>query len=135
MVKKGKEYGVLNRKGEVVIYVEYDEIGLKDVEKYSADEIKNGTILFGTSIPVKKDSKYGLYSVDGKEILATEFTRFGYIAENDKDSSESEESVLLIPEEVGIKGIVVGSNKGYGIYDSPRGSVSLRLRRSLRIWR
>lgn len=117
MVKKGKEYGVLNRKGEVVIYVEYDEIGLKDVEKYSADEIKNGTILFGTSIPVKKDSKYGLYSVDGKEILATEFTRFGYIAEKDKDSSESEESVLLIPEEVGIKGIVVGSNKGYGIYD------------------
>ena len=118
LVNAENTVGLISKEGTTIIPpTEYDEIGLKDVEKYSADEIKNGTILFGTSIPVKKDSKYGLYSVDGKEILATEFTRFGYIAENDKDSSESEESVLLIPEEVGIKGIVVGSNKGYGIYD------------------
>lgn len=115
LVKKGKKYGVLNRKGEVVIYVEYDKIGLKDVEKYPAEEIKNGTLLFGTSIPVYKDSKYGLYSVDGKEELAAEYNGFG--CNIDEKDDPSKQSVLLIPESVGIKGIVFGSDNGYGVYD------------------
>lgn len=115
MVKKDKQYGVLNRDGEVVIYVEYDSIGLKNVEEYSADQIKNGTILFGSSIPVSKDGKYGLYATDGTEQLAAEYSKFGCILE-EKESS-SEKSVLLIPEEIGIHGIVVGSDKGYGVYD------------------
>lgn len=115
MVKKGKQYGVLNRKGEVVIYVEYDSIGLKNVEEYSADQIKNGTILFGNSIPVSKDGKLGLYSVKGDEQLAAEYSKFGCILEESENSSEN--SVLIIPETIGINGIVVGSDKGYGVYD------------------
>lgn len=116
MVKKDKQYGVLNRKGEVVIYVEYDSIGLKNVEQYSADQIKNGTILFGSSIPVSKDGKYGLYSTDGTEQLAPEYSKFGCVLD-EKESNSSENSVLIIPEEIGIHGIVVGSDKGYGVYD------------------
>lgn len=114
-VRKKNSYGVLNKEGKTVIFVEFSSIGLKNVEEYSEDEIKNETILFGNSIPVCKDGKYGLYSVDGTEQLAAEYSKFGYIAD-DKESA-SEESVLIIPEELGIHGIVVGSDKGYGVYD------------------
>lgn len=127
LVKKGKKYGVLNRKGNVVVYVEYDVIGYKNSKNFTTQNIESSNIWFDSAIPVEQDSKYGLFSIDGTELLKTVYSGFGYEAKekstSDKSNTSNEESVLLIPETIGIKGIVVNLNEGYGIYDVTEQSI------------
>ena len=113
LVKKDNEYGVLDKNGNIIIYTEYDQIGLKNLEKFSSEI--NGNIIYDKCIPVKKDNKYGLYSVDGKELLPCSYESFGYSKQSTNKTEE--QNTLLIPPSVGIKGIVLSYDKLYGIYD------------------
>ena len=115
LVRKGKEYGVVNGKGKILIYPEKDQIGI-DLKTNKFENIDNPNVLFNKCIPVKKDNKYGLYNLDGELLLENVYDGFGYIT-TEKASSGNEESVLLIPSSVGINGIVVNYNDSYGIYD------------------
>ena len=115
LVRKGKEYGVVNGTGKILIYPEKDRIGL-DITKFASENIESNAILFNKCIPVEKDGKYGLYDLNGDVVLDCVYDGFGYVSP-EKASSGNEESVLLIPSFVGINGIVVNYNDMYGIYD------------------
>lgn len=133
LVQKNNKYGVLNRKGEVVVHAEYDQIGLVDKSGKSTEDelissLENPVVLFDTCIPVKQGTKYGLYDIDGTELAKTVYDGLGYKVDTKNNSSSSsssnsstttvgENSVLLLPESTGIKGIVINQNGGYGIYD------------------
>lgn len=116
LVKKGSEYGVLNRKGKVIVYAENDAIGV-DLKEFPVEEIDNGALLFGKCIPVEKDAKFGLSNIDGEILLNTVYDGLGYKSDSTSKTSGSEESVLVIPSSVGINGIVINQNDLYGIYD------------------
>ena len=131
LVQKNNKYGVLNRKGEVVVHAEYDQIGLVDKSGKSTEDeliasLENPVVLFDTCIPVKQGTKYGLYDIDGTELAKTVYDGLGYKVDTKNNSISSnsstttnvgENSVLLLPESTGIKGIVINQNGGYGIYD------------------
>ena len=119
LVKKSGKYGVLNRKGDIIVHVDYDRIGLKEKEleafKTNIEGIRNTDLLFEECIVVESDSKYGMFDITGKELLKTTYDTLGYTKTS--DDSSNEDSVLIIPEESGIKGIVVCYEGVYGIYD------------------
>lgn len=117
LVKKDGKYGVLNRKGDVVVHVDYDRIGLKNINDYgnNVEKVRNTNLLFDECIIVGANSKYGLFDITGKELLKTNYETFGYATTSADTSGEA--SVLIIPEELGIKGIVVCYDGLYGIYD------------------
>lgn len=123
LVKKGKEYGVLDGKGNVIIYAEYDKIGI-DVSSYKNDNIENNALFFGKCIPVQKGKKYGLFDTEGNNVLDITYDKFGYKTTQKNTSSGSEESVLLIPSYVGINGIVFNYNDMYGIFDANTGKMA-----------
>ena len=121
LVKLDEKYGVINRKGEEVVYVEYDEIGY-DTTDFKNEDIENPALLFGKVIPVKGISddgllKYGLYNLDGELSLPVSYDSLGYKVVEDKKASTRENNVLLIPSSVGINGIVVCLDGLYGIFD------------------
>jgi len=114
MVKKGKKYGVLNRRGEVVVYVENDAIGYKNAKNFKG--IEKNTLFFNNIIPVQKGDVFGAYNTEGREVLPIRYDGFGY--EVKSTDGRDEESVLIIPESVGIKGIVINQDDLYGIFDA-----------------
>ena len=131
--KDEDEYGVLNKKGEIAVHAEYDDIGY-DITNYNVSETESPYIWFEKCIPVRKSGKYGLYRKDGELILPHKGNReetnkiefpyegFGYLSTEEKTSG-NEESVLLIPASSGIQGIVIKYNGLYGIYDINRENI------------
>ena len=61
-------YGVINKQGSVVIYPEYDEIGV-DKTLYKDVDITNPYLLYNNCIPVCKDKKWGIYNTVGKLLM------------------------------------------------------------------
>jgi len=119
LVKKGDEYGIVNRKGKVLVYAENDKIGLDEeyVSEFTLEPINNASLLFDKCIPVEKDGKVGLYNKDGNLILNINFDGLGYKSTSASKTSGNEQSVLLIPSSVGINGIVINRDDTYGIFD------------------
>lgn len=117
LVKKDGKYGVLNRSGDIIVHVDYDRIGLKNIEQFgnNIEFVRNTNLLFDECIIVGAESKYGMFDITGRELLRTNYETFGYTTTSTDTSGES--SVLLIPEETGIRGIVVCYDGLYGIYD------------------
>lgn len=121
LVKQDDKYGVINRTGEEVVYVEYDEIGY-DITDFKNEDIENPALLFGKVIPVKGLSdegllKYGLYNLEGDLVLSVSYDSLGYKVLDDERASTRESNLLLIPQSVGINGIVVCLDGLYGIFD------------------
>ena len=121
LVEKDRQYGVVNNKGKEVVYTEYDRIGI-DITKFELDDLVNGNILFGKAIPFYKendngDFKYGLLDTDGNVILGNYYDDFGYKSPNTSANSTRDRSTLVIPESVGLRGIIVNRQDSYGIYD------------------
>lgn len=135
LVQRDNKYGVLNGKGDVIIYPEYDSIGIPDEKEFDEEEIRNFNLLFDECIPVESNGKYGLMDIDGNERLKCVYDTLGYLANaaiisNNSTNTTSQnttstsyasvneyESLLTIPESVGIKGIIINLNGLYGIYD------------------
>ncbi len=114
---KNTKYGVYRQKisAEKIIPPDYDEIGYS-ISNFPVDSyIGTKYLWFNKYIPVKavNDSdKYGLYTIDGNQVLTDNFNNFGYIS---KDNTKV--SALVIPKEVGINAIVVGRGGKYGLFD------------------
>lgn len=115
LVKKNSKYGVLNRKGEILIHPDYDRIGLRKIEEFDIEDMRNPYLLHDQCIVVEMDSLYGLFSIHGEELLKPVYEQFGYKT-TDTDIA-GEESVLMIPSFTGIKGLVIKYNDVYGIFD------------------
>lgn len=139
LVDKDGQYGVLNRKGDVIVHCEYDNIGIPEnlltMFDFSVEE--NKYLLFNDTIVVQSGDKYGIYDIEGNQNLATAFVGLGYIAEasgtsgGNKNVDRSPEDVLTIEIDGlqlkdgstrDIKAIVVQQSINdtvmYGLYDS-----------------
>ena len=127
LVQSDGLYGVCDSKGQILVYAEYEKIGL-DVKDFPKDNIENPSLIFDKCIPVFQNdgttSKYGLYNIKGQEILSINYDRFGYV-ESDKKTNNKINNTLIIPEEVGIRGIVFQLDGLYGIFDVDREKIVL----------
>lgn len=135
VVEKDNQYGVLNRDGDVVVHCEYDSIGFSedDITAYNISYDDNKYLLFDNTIIVKKDGLYGLYNLEGKQVLNPKFSGLGYDVNKDANSLKDSENVLTIELEdiemadgttQSLKGIVIQETGAegvfYGIYDAIR---------------
>ncbi len=116
-VKKDGKLGVVTRDGKELVHPLFDVIGLDSTnELYSS--LKDTIILYDKIIPLKQGNGWGYYNISTDE-LTSEFNlaSFGCNISNQKTSA-NQKSVVLIPKDVGIKGIVLMYQSGlYGIYD------------------
>lgn len=115
LVKNGTKYGVINGEGNVVIYMEYDQIGM-DTSAFINNDLDNQYILYKKYIPVKRDEKWGLMRIDGTNTVPAEYDQFG--CTTGTAISKTENNLLLVPD---VKGIVVCQNGLYGLI-TPDGS-------------
>lgn len=60
-------YGVVDEEGNIIIYPEYDAVGIS-VSSYAYNGVKNGYILLDSLIPVQLDKMWALYDKSGKMI-------------------------------------------------------------------
>lgn len=102
LATNNKKSGVIEKNGKILVYLEFDQIGV-DTTQFPTNDIKNKYILFDNAIPVMRDKKWGLYDIDGKEILPVEYDSMGCVARTSSDRSLN--NILTIPE---IEGIVIG---------------------------
>lgn len=123
--KDGK-YGVLqvSKKDESdpvkeIVTVAFDKVGMKSIEVFKKHKIKENetpNLLEEKFIVVVEDGKFGLYDLEGNRIIRTIYTSFGFVPD-EKDKKNSLNSVLVIPKEYGIQGLVVEQDGLYGIFD------------------
>lgn len=102
LAKLNGKYGVVEKNGKILIYMEYDQIGI-DPTQYQTNNIKNKYILFDNAIPVKRDGVWGMFDVKGNIILPIEYVGLGCISRNSVPGRTTN-NILTIPE---IKGIVI----------------------------
>ena len=115
------KYGVLNRKGEEIIYPQYDAIGY-DTSGFNQPEVVSDYLLLNKCIPVFDGENYALYNMEhpktpvefGSDFI---FKSLGYSSANKFKQAGAEQSLLIIPPSVGIEGIVVSNGEYYGVYD------------------
>lgn len=121
IVKNDDKYGVIDKTGNQVLYIEYDQIGV-DKSQYPSLENENQYLFYDTIIPVYRDEKWGLYNIRGEEILPVQYDSIGCIVSS-RQSASVQNAILLDDYE----GIIVGkevsetnSNKKYAVYN-PQG--------------
>lgn len=111
-----KKYGIVNAEGNIVIPIQFDEIGIEE-ENYS--DITCKYILNDKYVPVKLDGKWGLYSIEGNKLIEPQFADVGC------SLAQSGDSAVIIPNlKDGKTGIVFLYNKEksfYGIYNADNG--------------
>ena len=112
LVSNNKKYGVVNQTGNIIIFLEYDKIGV-DLTQFRNNDIKNGCLLFDNCIPVQRDKKWGFFDKTGKQIVPVEYDGIGCILSTGSGSSQN--NILVIPE---YEAIVVQKDKSYGLIDS-----------------
>ena len=110
LAKRDDKYGILDVKGNIKLYMEYDQIGM-DISSYAKNEIKSKYLLADNLIPVKKDGLWGLFNKSGKQIVDFQYDGFGYIATSNKDAF----NLLVIPD---YNVIVTKKDGKYGIINS-----------------
>jgi len=109
LVKDNNKYGVINGAGKIIVYIEYDKIGI-DITNFVNNEIDNPYILYQKYIPVMKDAKWGIIDTSGNITLNLEYDALG--CTQGISINKTENNVLLIPD---VKGIVVYQNGLYGV--------------------
>lgn len=116
LATNNKKQGVINNSGNIVIYLEYDQIGI-DSSKYSSNNIKNQYLLYDNCIPVKRDKKWGIFDKNGMKVLDLEYDDLGCSvgAATTGNQTISTNNILLIPD---YEGIVVKKGELYGVMDS-----------------
>ena len=112
LVNNESKYGIINQNGNIVVYLEYDEIGI-DESKFNTNGIENPYILFDNCIPVKQGDKWGIFDVNGKQIVPVKYTEMGCVSGTQSNSMNN--NVIIIPE---YEAIVLGENDKYGIISS-----------------
>ena len=116
LVKKEGKFGIINSSGEVILHTDFDAIGINDIDSYKTNELENKNIWHDKIIAVKKGTKYGLYNIENKNLIS-EFIYDGFGYKTKTTDTLGEESVLIVPTETGVEGIVLNIEGLYGIYD------------------
>ena len=93
LAERDDNYGVVGMNGNIVIHLEYDEIGI-DITKFTNNDIKNKFILANNLIPVKKDKMWGFFDKTGRQVVDFKYESLGYIASNNRDAM----NLLIVPD-------------------------------------
>lgn len=115
LVKNDNKYGVINGEDEIVVYIEYDQIGM-NTSQFVNNDIENQYIIYDKYIPAQRDGKWGLLNINGKIALPLEYDSLG--CTKGKSITKTENNLLLVPD---VQGIVVCKNGLYGLM-TPNGS-------------
>ncbi len=113
LVKNNNKQGVVNSVGSIVIFLEYDQVGI-DITKYG-DDVENQYLLYNKCIPVKQNNKWGLFDKTGRKITEVKYDDLGCAVDSKTSGAQNGRSVLLIPD---YEGIVVKTGNVYGVIDS-----------------
>lgn len=106
------QYGIINKNDKVLVYLEYDKIGI-DKSNFPSNKIDNPYFLYGKCIPVKRSNKWGLLDINGNTILPIEFDDLGCKSNSSKNTQAN--TLLLVP---AYEAVVVNKNRGYGLFSS-----------------
>ena len=109
LIKKGKEYGIINFDGQKVLEAEYSEIGV-DISQFKENDIKSKYILAESLIPVKYGELWGFFDTNGNQITDFKYDNIGYITSNNRAGSGY--SLLTVPD---YNVVVVGINDKYTV--------------------
>ncbi len=116
IVKSQDKYGIIKENGDVLLNTVFDDIGVDD-GLYT--DVSNKYIMNSKYIPVKQNGLWGLYDVDGNEVIEPQFSEFGC------SIAQSGGSVTIIPNISENKDAAVflyNKEKGlYGIYNTETG--------------
>ena len=116
LVKEDGKYGLLDFEGNYILHTDYDQIGVRNIEEFNLN-INNENLWFDKIVAIKQGSVWGLYNIERKEIvLEMNYSEFGYITKSNDNLGE--ESLLLIPKETGVEGVVIVLDGLYGIFDT-----------------
>ena len=107
--REGK-YGVIDTNGVIKIFIENDQVGV-DTTRFSQNNLKSKYLLADNLIPVKKGDYWGLFDINGKQVVNFEYDSFGYIASNSRDAY----SLLVI---LDYNVIVAGRDDKYTLINS-----------------
>lgn len=107
LVTSNNKQGVVNRNGKIIVYQEYDQIGMPNT--IVDINVTNKYILFDNCIPVKRNNLWGLIDINGNQITPLEYDGFGCKADTSKDTRYAD--VTVIPE---LNGIVVEKDEVNG---------------------
>ena len=97
LVTSNNKQGVVNQNGNVIVYQEYDQIGL-DADNGDKN-VKNRYLLYNNCIPVKVNQKWGLIDKNGTKILNTEYDGIGCKLPSAQANTSG---IVLIPDMEGI---------------------------------
>ena len=111
-VKNSNLYGVLDKNGKRVLYLEYSKIGI-DASLFPNNDIKNNMLLFDNCIPVEKNGKWGIFDKNGNVLAETAFDSLGFVNGTKKDTVSN--NLLTIPS---IEAIVLCKDGKYGLMNS-----------------
>ena len=112
LVKNNNKYGIINQNGNIVVFLEYDEIGI-DTTQFISNNIKNQYLLFDNCIAVKRDEKWGFFDKNGKQIVENQYDDLGCILGT--QSNRTSNNLLIIPE---YEAIVVEKDGKFGLINS-----------------
>jgi len=111
-VKKDEKWGAYNKKGQLVLGVEYDEFGynLTSIEINGVKEVVEPvfTINKCNGIVVKKENKYGLIDIRGKELVPISVDGI-YIVKGIEDEN-SKYFMLYNGKEINVIDRLIGNN-------------------------
>ena len=115
LVKENGKYGLLDFEGNPILHTDYDQIGISNIEDFDLD-FNNENLWFDKIVAIKQGSVWGLYNIERKEVvLDVNYSGFGYVKQT--TDIMGEESVLTVPKETGVEGVVIALDGHYGIFD------------------
>ena len=95
VVKKDGKYGIVDNTEENIIPPVLDKIGM-DIKKYAKNNVKNKYVLLDKFVPVMKNSKWALFTIEGKQLTNLKYESFGCPISNSTNSDAL--GVLVIPD-------------------------------------
>lgn len=105
LVTSNNKQGVINQNGKIIVYQDYDQIGLDDVND---SNVTNKYLLYKNCIPVCANKKWGLIDKNGNSILPVEYDGIGCKLNTNQINTTG---TVLIPE---LEGIVVEKDSKVG---------------------
>lgn len=109
LVRQNQKYGVVKGGNTIVIFPEFDTIGLD-----STNILTNKYIILDTLIPVRKGQKWGAYDKQGQKVIDIIYDGLGYDLKT-IDINGTKEIVEPIVEIKRANGVVVKKDGKYGL--------------------
>ena len=104
-IRQSDKYGLLkiaDDKADTILKCEYQTIGINEYSDY--EEMKNRYLIDGKYIPIKRDNKWGIATIEGKVAINPQYDKIGC------NIGEGGRPAICVPNLInGVAGIIFGS--------------------------